>query len=123
MMKRILSFLLIACALLACSSPKEKVNPLIEEFLLEHIANPDTYKAGKTEVIDQGTIDVRKVVNWHNIPVDGKFDVVVLKHEFTSVDNTGTPTDNAFLFYMNPAEDVLYYAHKDKGIVLFPLDK
>lgn len=89
---------------------------------MEHIANPDTYKPGITEVIDQGTIHVENTINWQNIPEEGTIDVVVLRHEFTSADKAGAPADNAFIFYMSPEQDVIYYVHKDKGMLLFPLD-
>ena len=121
-MKRILAFLFTAALLLGCSSPKTKVNPLVEEFLKEHIANPDTYKPGLTEVLQEGTIDVQATRYWQGIPDEGKVDVVVLRHSFTTVDETNAPVDNAFIFYMSPAQDVLYYAHKDKGDLLFPVE-
>lgn len=121
-MKRFLSLFFAASLLLGCSSSAIKVNPLVKEFLVEHIANPDTYKPGITEVIDQGTIRVENTFNWQNIPEEGTIDVVVLRHEFTSADKAGAPADNAFIFYMNPALDVLYYAHKDKGVSLFTLE-
>ena len=41
---------------------------------------------------------------------------------YTSVDISGDTTEKAFIFYMNPAQDVIYYAHKDKGIPLFTLE-
>lgn len=123
-MKRFFTILLAASALLGCSSSatKEDLNPLIEAFLRENIANPDTYQPGKTEVIEQGTIDVQKALNWRNLPDSGTIDVVVVRHEFKNVDIKGNPADNVFLFYMNPDQDVLYYAHKDKGFPLFTLD-
>lgn len=121
-MKRIFSILFIASILLGCSSSEPKTNPLVEAYLIEHIANPDTYKPGSTEVLEQGTIDVEDALNWRDIPAEGKIDVVVLRHEFTSVDQSGEPASTAFIFYMNPAQDVIYYAHKDKGIVLYELD-
>ena len=121
-MKRFFIVFFVASLLLGCTSSEKTVNPLVKEFLVEHIANPDTYKPGNTEVIEQGTIDVAHAINWQNIPAEGKFDVVVLRHEFTSADMTGAPMDNAFIFYMNPAMDVLYYAHKDKGVSLFTLE-
>lgn len=121
-MKRILFIFFVASLLMGCSSSASKVNPLVKEFLVEHIANPDTYKPGVSEIIDQGTIDVENTFNWQNIPEEGTIDVVVLRHQFKSADNAGTLTDNAFIFYMNPAMDVLYYAHKDKGVSLFTLE-
>ena len=121
-MKRILSVLFIVSLLLGCTSPVEKTNPVIEGYLLEHIANPDTYKPGKTQTYAQGIIDVQNTQYWQNIPREGTIDVVVLRHEFTNVDGAGNPTDNVFFFYMNPALDLLYYAHKDKGFLLFPLE-
>lgn len=121
-MKRILAAIFVISLLLGCNSSEEKVNPLIKDFLVEHIANPDTYKPGNTEVIEQGYIDVEDTFNWRNIPDEGKIDVVVLRHEFSNVDVTGATMDNAFLFYMNPEMDVLYYAHKDKGFPLFTIE-
>lgn len=125
-MKRFFLILFAASVLVGCSSSssssKVETNPLIEAFLREHIANPDTYKPGKSEVVEQGTIDVQNAFNWRNLPADGKVDVVVVRHEFSNVDISGKPTDNAFLFYMNPDQDVLYYAHKDKGVSLFNLE-
>ena len=121
-MKRILVFFFVFFILLGCSSTKSKVNPLIEDFLKEHIANPDTYKPGLSEVIQEGTIDVKATRYWRDIPQEGIIDVVVLRHEFKTVDDTNTPVDNTFIFYMNPAQDVLYYAHKDKGFLLFPVE-
>lgn len=120
-MKRILTFIFFAALLLGCSS-SENVNPLIEGYLKQHMANPDTYKPGKTEVIEQGTIDVENTLNWFDIPSSGTLDVAVVRHEFSIVDNTGNRTDNAFIFYMSPALDDLYYVHRDKGILLFELD-
>lgn len=120
-MKRFLLFILATTLLIGCSS-SQKTNPLVEAFLLEHIANPETYKAGKTETYAQGTIDVQSVPMWKNIPSEGKIDVVVLRHEFSNVDIEGNPVENVFYFYMNPSLDVLYYAHKDKGMLLFSLD-
>ena len=121
MLKRFLPILLAASLFVGCAT-SEKTNPVVEEYLLTHIANPDSYKAGKTETYAQGTIDVSSVPMWKNIPADGKIDVVVLRHEFKNVDVNGNPTDNVFYFYMNPSLDVLYYAHKDKGMLLVPLD-
>lgn len=121
-MNRFLSTLIAALVVLGCSSPAENTNPLIEEYLTEHIAHPDTYKPGKTETYAQGTIDVQSTQRWQNVPSEGRIDVVVLRHEFSNVDINGNPTDNVFYFYMNPAQDMLYYAHKDKGFLLFPLD-
>ena len=121
MLKRFLPILLAASLFVGCAT-SEKTNPVVEEYLLTHIANPDTYKAGKTETYAQGTIDVQRVPMWNNTPTDGKIDVVVLRHEFKNVDVNGNPTDNVFYFYMNPSLDVLYYAHKDKGMLLFPLE-
>lgn len=121
-MKRFITIFCAASILLGCSSSANETNPEIKTYLLEHIANPDTYKPGQTEVIQQGTIDVQNALNWHDVPAEGSIDVVVLRHEFTNVDNTGTPADNAFIFYMNPEMDVLYYAHKDKGFLLFPVE-
>ena len=121
-MKRILTVFFVASLFWGCTSSASKVNPLVKEFLVEHLANPETYKPGITEVIDQGTIDVEDTYNWQNIPDKGTIDVVALRHVFTSVDNTGTLMDNAFIFYMNPSMDVLYYAHKDKGFSLFTLE-
>ena len=89
---------------------------------MESISNPETYKPGKIEIVDQGKIDVQSTMNWRNIPKEGEIDVVILRHEFKNKDITNTVTDNAFLFYMNPDMDVLYYAHRDKGIVFFPLE-
>lgn len=120
-MKRFLPILLIASFLVGCST-SEQTNPVIKDYLLTHIANPDSYKAGKTETFAQGTIDVRRVPMWNDIPREGKIDVVILRHEFSNVDVNGNPSDNAFIFYMNPEEDVIYYVHKDKGDLLFPLD-
>lgn len=122
-MKRIFTFILIASVLWGCSSPAEKTNPLIEKFITEHIANPDTYQPGKTETFAQGTIDVENTQYWENIPREGIIDVVVLRHEFSNVDVNGNLTDNVFYFYMNPEMDLLYYAHKEKGFLLFPLDE
>lgn len=121
-MKRFFLFLFGASLIMGCSSSEPKTNPLIEAYLLEHIANPDTYKPGDTEIIQQGTIDVDDALNWRDIPAQGDIDVVILRHKFTSVDVSGEQADNAFIFYMSPEEDVIYYAHKDKGILLFPLD-
>ena len=121
-MKHFFILCLSALLLLGCSSSSDKVNPLIKGYLLEHLANPDTYVPGKTEVVGQGTIDVENTVNWQNIPDDGDIDVTILRHEFSIVDHTGAPVDNAFFFYMNPEQDVIYYVHKDKGMLLFPLD-
>ena len=120
-MKRFFSFIFAAALLVGCAS-SEKVNPLIEEYLLQHMSNPDSYKPGKTEIIQQGTIDVENTLHWHNIPSEGDIDVVILRHEFSIVDNKDVRTDNAFIFYMSPDQDVIYYAHRDKGILLFPLD-
>ena len=78
--------------------------------------------AGKTEIVQQGTIDVGNTVNWQNVPDEGDIDVTILRHEFSIVDKTGAPVDNAFIFYMSPEQDVIYYVHKDKGMLLFPLD-
>lgn len=121
-MKRFFSILFVASLLLGCSSGSEKVNPLIEGYLKEHMANPDTYQPVKTEIVQQGTIDVGNTVNWQNVPDEGDIDVTILRHEFSIVDNTGAPSDIAFFFYMNPEQDVIYYVHKDKGMLLFPLD-
>lgn len=121
-MKRFFIFCLSALLLLGCSSSSDKVNPLIKGYLLEHLANPDTYVPGKTEVIEQGTIDVENTINWQDIPSEGDIDVVILRHEFSIADKSGALTDNAFIFYMNPDQDVIYYVHRDKGILLFPLD-
>ena len=121
-MKRFFAILFAASLLLGCSSGSEQVNPLIEGYLKEHIANPDTYKPVKTEIVQQGTIDVENTFNWQNIPDNGDIDVTILRHEFSIVDNTGLPSDIAFFFYMNPEQDVIYYVHKDKGMLLFPLD-
>lgn len=119
-MKRILSYIVFASLLLGCSN---KVNPLIEQYMSEHMANPETYKPGKTEVVEQGTIKAEDTVNWQNISSEGDIDVVILRHEYSIVDNnTNKRTDNAFYFYMSPEEDVIYYAHKDKGVLLFELD-
>lgn len=122
-MKRVLYFLFFFAALLGCSSPVEKTNPLIEQYVLEHMANPDTYKPGKTETYAQGSIDVADTQYWQNIPNSGRIDVVVLRHEFSIADPDGNPSDNVFYFYMNPALDMLYYAHKEKGFLLFELDE
>lgn len=122
-MKRVLSFFIFFAALLGCSSPVEKTNPLIEQYVLEHMANPDTYKPVKTETYAQGSIDVADTQYWQNIPVSGRIDVVVLRHEFSIADPDGNPSDNVFYFYMNPALDMLYYAHKEKGFLLFELDE
>lgn len=121
-MKRFFSILFAASLLLGCASGSEKVNPLVEGYLKEHMSNPETYKPGKTEIVQQGTIDVGKTVNWHNVPDEGDIDVTILRHEFSIVDKTGVPVDNAFIFYMSPEQDVIYYVHKDKGMLLFPLD-
>lgn len=121
-MKRFFLILFGASLLIGCSSSESKPNPLIEAYLLEHIANSDTYKPGDTEIIQQGTIDVDDALNWRDIPAQGDIDVVVLRHKFTSVDVSGEQADNAFIFYMSPEQDVIYYVHKDKGILLFPLD-
>ena len=123
-MKRILSIFLLTSVLMGCSSsPADKTNPVVEQYLLEHIAHPDTYKPRKTDVYAQGTIDVHNTQYWQNIPKEGIIDVVVLRHEFSNVDVNGNPSENVFYFYMNPSMDLLYYAHKDKGFLLFPLDE
>ena len=62
-MKRVFSILFAAALLLGCSSGSEQVNPLIEGYLKEHMSNPETYKPGKTEIVQQGTIDVENTVN------------------------------------------------------------
>ena len=123
-MKRILAFVLFASLLVGCaSSSSNKVNPLIKQYMSDHMANPETYKPGKTEVVEQGTIKAENTVNWQNISSEGDIDVVILRHEYSIVENnTNQPTDNAFIFYMSPEEDVIYYAHKDKGVLLFDLD-
>ena len=121
-MKRLFSILFVASLLLGCSSGSEKVNPVVEGYLKEHMPNPDTYQPGKTEIVQQGTIDVGNTVNWQNVPEEGDINVTILRHEFSIVDKTGSPVDNAFIFYMSPEQDVIYYVHKDKGMLLFPLD-
>ena len=122
-MKRFLFIFFLVTLLFGCSSPVEKTNPLIEQYLKEHMANPDTYKPGKTETYAQGSIDVQDTQYWQNIPVKGRIDVVVLRHEFSNVGADGNPSDNVFYFYMNPTLDLLYYAHKEKGFLLFELDE
>lgn len=121
-MKQLFLFSVLVPILVGCSSSASKTNPLIESYMIEHIANPDTYKAGVTDVIEQGSINVENTINWHDIPLEGNVDVVVLRHMYTSVDISGDTTEKAFIFYMNPAQDVIYYAHKDKGIPLFTLE-
>ena len=48
-----LFFTLVALAfLVGCSSPN-KAKPIIKEYLMEQISNPDTYKAGAIEIVDK----------------------------------------------------------------------
>ena len=110
-MKHLLAYL-AAIFIVGCSSPN-KAKPLIKEYLMETISNPDTYKAGKTEVVAKGTINVRNVVDWKHIPTSGDIKVVVLRHEFTHDNRSNNVIDNAYYFYVSPSYDVLYYAHKD----------
>ena len=110
-----LFFTLVALAfLVGCSSPN-KAKPIIKEYLMEQISNPDTYKAGAIEIVDKGTIDVADTKYWKHIPESGKIDVVILRHEFTHDNRSDILTNNAYYFYMSPSLDVVYYAHFDGG--------
>lgn len=113
-MKRILLFFLVAFALVSCSSPK-KAEPVIREYLMGNISNPDSYTAGETTVVAKGVIDANKTMHWENISDGDKIDVTLLRHEFTYRDRTDTVTDAAFYFYMDPALKVIYYVHRDLG--------
>lgn len=121
-MKRILFVLLFVATLIGCSSTN-KAKPVVKEYLIEQISNPDTYKAGAIEVVAKGTIDVAETRYWKHIPANGKVDVVILRHVFTHENRSNIITESAYYFYMNPNLDVVYYAHFDNGDgPMFPLN-
>ena len=122
-MKRVLFFLLMACALVGCSSSPDKAKPLIREYLMKQIVKPETYNAGVVELVSKGTIDVADTKYWNNIPESGRIDVVLLRHEFNFENRLGMNIDNAYYFYMSPKLDVIYYAHPDSAGPLFKLDE
>lgn len=114
-MKRVILYLLLCTALaflLGCSSTK-KAEPLIQEYLLQHISHPETYKPIGTTIVAKGTIDVGNAENWIHTPEGGTIKVVVLRHEFTHDNRSYNVVDEAYYCYMNPELDVLYYAHRD----------
>jgi len=122
-MKRILVVLAAALLLAGCSAPKN-ADPAIREYMTDHLSNPDTYTVGETVVIEEGTIDRSKTVNWENLPEGDRIPVSVVRHSFTYVDRTETLTNADFIFYMNPDLDVIYYVHRDLGAgPMFSLEK
>ena len=121
-MKRFFPLLLVACALVGCSSV-DKAKPLIQAYIMEQITKPETYIAGEIELVSKGTIDVADTKYWTNIPKNGRIDVVLLRHEFNYENRFGMNMDNAYYFYMSPKMDVIYYAHPDSGAPLFKLDE
>ena len=107
-------FFTTVAVLFGCTSTK-KAEPLIQDYLLQHISHPETYKPIGTTVVAKGTIDVANAQDWLHIPKGGIIKVVVLRHEFTHDSRYYDVIDNAYYFYMNPELDVLYYAHMDVG--------